>query len=337
MASDAPEITFDPVTKPSRAMRHKGPVFGELEEDILYTFSGKSSIALALRFYRQERMLEDRTAQILVPSWLGTPVYNTMQKYCFPTTVFNGRVRGIMVYHQWGFPQRLDAIQELCDKESLFLVEDCAHALESYYRGKRLGTFGDAGIFSLSKFFPSVLGGALWTRKKALSDFVKLSFGQDDAVFAKKIFVDRVAYDRAPTKKNSLELERNYIVYDHLSRCPSYSRACAAHEVANGVVEKRRLLYGLYKEAFADEKRLASLVQERVVPWVVPLFLEEGKLKRVVAALRDIKVKSDVYHFDVNRNMLDPQFVPCIPLPCHQKMSEEDVSRIIATVKKVAA
>ena len=45
----------------------------------------------------------------------------------------------------------MDTIQALCNNYNLFLIEDCAQAHFAEYRGKRVGTFGDAGTFS---FYP---------------------------------------------------------------------------------------------------------------------------------------------------------------------------------------
>jgi perosamine synthetase len=72
------------------------------------------------------------------------------------------RTRGVIVTHYFGFPQPdLRAIVELCRDHSLVLIEDCAHALYSTHLGRPLGTFGDAGIFSLWKTLPLPNGGAV--------------------------------------------------------------------------------------------------------------------------------------------------------------------------------
>ena len=42
----------------------------------------------------------------------------------------------------------MDGIMEVVDRHGLFLVEDCAHAYETFWDGKRLGTFGQISCFS---------------------------------------------------------------------------------------------------------------------------------------------------------------------------------------------
>ena len=72
------------------------------------------------------------------------------------------RTRAVILTHYFGFPQPdLPAIVELCRDHELVLIEDCAHALYSTHVGRPLGTFGDAGIFSLWKTLPLPHGGAV--------------------------------------------------------------------------------------------------------------------------------------------------------------------------------
>ncbi len=58
------------------------------------------------------------------------------------------RTSGIMPVHNGGFPANMDRIMEIADKHGLFVIEDCAHAHGSQWRGKGCGTFGSFGTFS---------------------------------------------------------------------------------------------------------------------------------------------------------------------------------------------
>jgi dTDP-4-amino-4,6-dideoxygalactose transaminase len=62
------------------------------------------------------------------------------------------RTRAILPVHLYGHPAEMDAIMELARKHNLKVIEDCAQALSSEYKAKRVGALGDAGCFS---FFPS--------------------------------------------------------------------------------------------------------------------------------------------------------------------------------------
>jgi len=58
------------------------------------------------------------------------------------------RTRAILPVHFAGRPCDMDALDELCRRHGLALVEDCAHAIETTYHGRHAGTFGDFGCFS---------------------------------------------------------------------------------------------------------------------------------------------------------------------------------------------
>ena len=58
------------------------------------------------------------------------------------------RTKVILPVHFAGRPCNMDRICEIADKYKLKIIEDCAHAIESEYHGKKTGTFGDYGCFS---------------------------------------------------------------------------------------------------------------------------------------------------------------------------------------------
>ncbi len=56
--------------------------------------------------------------------------------------------KAIVVVHYAGKACDMDPIMELCAKYNLFLIEDCAQAIDSTYKGKPLGSFGDFSAYS---------------------------------------------------------------------------------------------------------------------------------------------------------------------------------------------
>jgi len=59
--------------------------------------------------------------------------------------------RAIIPVHLYGLPAEMDEIMALADKHNLIVIEDCAQAHGAEYRGRKVGTIGDAGSFS---FYP---------------------------------------------------------------------------------------------------------------------------------------------------------------------------------------
>ena len=78
--------------------------------------------------------------------------------------------KAIIAVHMGGHPADLDRLQELCRKYDLRLVEDCAHAHGSEWRGRKVGAIGDIGTFSFqaSKLMTAGEGGMLVTNDDQL-------------------------------------------------------------------------------------------------------------------------------------------------------------------------
>ena len=59
------------------------------------------------------------------------------------------KTKAIMPVHLTGRPASLDKILEIADKNKIYLIEDAAQAIGAKYNGKKVGSFGIAGCFSL--------------------------------------------------------------------------------------------------------------------------------------------------------------------------------------------
>lgn len=82
------------------------------------------------------------------------------------TNIIDKKTRGIMVVDYFGFPARnFEEIQNICEKSSLFLIEDNAHSFLSRKGSRLLGTLGDIGISSLWKVLPVPNGAVLLLNK----------------------------------------------------------------------------------------------------------------------------------------------------------------------------
>ncbi len=82
------------------------------------------------------------------------------------------RTRAIVPVHMRGAPAAMDALAAIAVRHSLVLVEDVCQAAGASFRGRRLGTFGAAGAFSLqfNKIITTGEGGVLVTDRDDLYD-----------------------------------------------------------------------------------------------------------------------------------------------------------------------
>jgi dTDP-4-amino-4,6-dideoxygalactose transaminase len=68
------------------------------------------------------------------------------------------RTKVIMPIHIWGNAENMGKVKAIADKHKLKVVEDCALAIGATYNGKKVGQFGDLGIFSFGSTKPLQAG-----------------------------------------------------------------------------------------------------------------------------------------------------------------------------------
>lgn len=76
--------------------------------------------------------------------------------------------RAIIVVHPYGAVAPMDEILSIARKHDIAVIEDCSHAHGAKYKGKKVGTIGDIGCFSLqaSKLMTGIEGGVLITNNE---------------------------------------------------------------------------------------------------------------------------------------------------------------------------
>ena len=85
--------------------------------------------------------------------------------------VITRRTRAIIAVHLAGWPCAMDEIMTLAKKHKLAVIEDCAQAVGAFYKGRPVGSFGDAAAFSFCQ--DKILttggeGGMVVTNKKEI-------------------------------------------------------------------------------------------------------------------------------------------------------------------------
>ena len=137
--------------------------------------------------------------------------------------------KAIMPVHWGGRMANMEIITEIAKKHKLFVVEDAAQAMGSYYNKKHGGTFGDVAGYSAHPL----------KNLNALGDAGFLATDNDE--IAKKIKLYR---------NHGLESRDNCVMYGVNSRLDSLHAEILRMRLKklNSVVEKRRKNVSLYKE-----------------------------------------------------------------------------------------
>ncbi|MDQ3815608.1 MAG: aminotransferase class I/II-fold pyridoxal phosphate-dependent enzyme [Armatimonadota bacterium] len=187
-----------------RWLTNDGPLTRELEQRIAESVGVKHCIAMCNGTVALEiaiRALELK-GEVIVPSFTFiatahalqwqeiTPVFcdidpatHTLDP-CRVERMITPRTTGIIGVHLWGRACDVEALSQIARRHHLKLLFDAAHAFACSYRGRMIGSFGDAEVFSFhaTKFFNTLEGGAIVTNNDNLAKRIRLmkNFGFTD-------------------------------------------------------------------------------------------------------------------------------------------------------------
>jgi perosamine synthetase len=147
------------------------------------------------------------------------------------------KIAACVPMHTFGLPCRIDEIADICKEWNIFLVEDAAESLGSFYKGKHTGSFGNIGTFSFNgnKTVTCGGGGALITDNDELATKAKHLSTQAKVPHSWEFVHDEIGYNyRMPNLNAAL--------------------ACAQLEQLDDILKCKRNLANNYKEFFSTHK-----------------------------------------------------------------------------------
>ncbi|MDA4129746.1 MAG: DegT/DnrJ/EryC1/StrS family aminotransferase [Thaumarchaeota archaeon] len=149
------------------------------------------------------------------------------------------RTKAILVVHLFGQPAEMDPIMELARKHHLLVIEDCAEAYDAYYKGRRVGTFGDVALFSLqhSKHITTGEGGVVLMNSP---EMYSKAFGYSNMGSARGL--------------DAQESGHNFFTFGHNHRMSELSAAVGFSQLSKiGTFnERRRVLVRAIEEELKD-------------------------------------------------------------------------------------
>ena len=259
------------------------------------------------------------------------------------------RTRAIIPVHFAGHPCDMTPIQELADRHKLVIIEDAAHALESGYKGKKIGNLGNATAFSFyaNKNITTGEGGMLVTNDDALAETIRIMRLQG---------ISRDAWKRYGKSGFS---HWEHTLAGHKCNMSDLNASIGMHQIKK--VERfmalRKKYVSMYDRAFADVAELETLAVRDYAThahhlYVISLHLERLTIDRdgfldaiqstgIGVALHYVALHLQPYY--VKNFNTKPQDFPIasnyservISLPLYPKMSSADVERVIGTVKNL--
>jgi dTDP-4-amino-4,6-dideoxygalactose transaminase len=255
--------------------------------------------------------------------------------------------------HYFGFPGDVEGLRALATRRGVALVEDCALTLGGRHRGRPLGTFGDAALFSMRKMLLYPEGGALvvserwrnfrpawerrvssffsaprWAAQRAKYGYVRLTRGADPLRLVRAAPVGHM--DGNPVQTLSV-------------KAPSrFTTLRLAFTDVERLVALRRANYRWILERFPDSPALAPVYPELpggTTPYSFPLLVREGDRDTLRRALvRDGILGGAGWPespFDPSLGRTQALSATLVELPVHQALTRAQLERSIRCVESV--
>lgn len=185
------------------------------------------------------------------------------------------RTKAILVVHLFGHPVDMDPVLAVAKKHNLLVIEDCAEAHGAMYKGRKVGSLGDAGAFSFyaNKIITTGEGGMVTTNNQSLAETAKnlkgLAFGDTNKFMHKDI-----GYNYRMTNLQA-------------------AIGCAQLEKIEMIIEAKRRIARFYGAEFKNIQSLQLPVEKpyaRNVHWMYHILLQgkaSGKRREVMQKLHE--------------------------------------------------
>lgn len=246
----------------------------------------------------------------------------------------NKNTKVIVIVHLYGLVGNIDKIKDIIKGKGIFLIEDCAQAFGSSYKGEPIGTLGDISCFS---FYPTKNlatlgdGGAVWTKHIKNYEFIKKAkaYGEEKRYHSE--FVS--GHSRLPEIQAGIlnVYFKNY----------------------NQEFKKRATLANYYKKRIIKEGLLNFLRPLKSVDQSNPayhLFVVEAQKRDGLITFLEKEGISTLIHYPFPVHLV-PAFAylnygqksfpvaeklakNIISLPFHSLLTEKEIDTIVKTIKK---
>jgi len=297
--------------------------------EVIPFFSARSAMLTGLEAFGLSRLDE-----IFVPPYLSHCVLSTISRTVFPAMAPSPRTRAILVFHQFGFPQHIEVIEEIARKNRWIIINDCAHALFTETGERTLFDWGDLSIFSFAKIYPCGLGGGAVTNHTAIAKRLSEAASGNPWEAAEAFDFYREICEGCYGERTPLKIQSLYgYLPDIKPLAPQALEALPDSEVAiRSEKERRRRIYHQALEMFGN--RVPPDPSGGTVPFAIPIQGHEADLYRLTGNIRErLRMNAPVLYFDYAQNMLKPDYRKAIVLGCHDAWSEDRMTDIFRVVK----
>jgi dTDP-4-amino-4,6-dideoxygalactose transaminase len=247
----------------------------------------------------------------------------------------------ILPVHYAGIAPDMDRLGQLAKDHRLKIVEDAAQGLAATYKGRPLGTLGDAGCFSFheTKNVTCGEGGALALKDPALIDRAEIM---------REKGTNRRAYLRGAVDKYTWVSDgSSYVLSDVLAALLD-----AQLDRLDEIQRRRAVFAGMYREGLRDWAKDRGIRLTPILPGrgsndhlFYLLLPDEAQRDRAISRLREEGIQAAFHYVPLHsapfgRTLGGPVSLPVtdrvastlLRLPLHPLLEEREVARAIAAL-----
>lgn len=247
------------------------------------------------------------------------------------------KTKAIMPVHYCGNSCDMDSLFDIGRKHNIFIIEDAAHAFGSSYKGRRIGSFGDATCFSFDpiKNITCGEGGVVALSDDAIAEEIR----------RKRILgIDKDTWHRYKNERSWFYEVTTQGYRYHMSNINA-AIGLAQLRKLDMFIEKKKNIVKTYNESFRDMKgiNILKLNQNETAPFTYIIKVLDGRRDEMMDFLKAKGVGTGVHYIP---NHIQPYFshyarpMPVtekiwkeiLTLPLYFDMTENDVSLVIQSV-----
>jgi len=249
-----------------------------------------------------------------------------------------GRLKAIMPVHYGGLPCEMDGLLKIAKDRGILVIEDAAHAFGSTYKGRKIGTFGDATCFSFDpiKNITCGEGGAV---------AVKDSQAAQNIIKKRILGIDKDTWHRYKEERSWFyEVVTPGFRY-HMSNINA-SIGLAQLKKLDKFLEKKRGIVKKYDEAFRNLPELELLYRnyEETAPFNYVIKIKDGRRDEFLEYLNRNGVGAGINYIPNHLQPLFKDFKTRLPvtervakeiisLPLYFDMFDQDIDTVIDKVR----
>jgi perosamine synthetase len=240
------------------------------------------------------------------------------------------RTKAIIAVHLYGHPAKMDEILSISRKHNLFLIEDACEAHGALFKGKKIGSIGDIGVFSFygNKIITTGEGGMIVTNNRKIYDRVKLL--RDHAMSrSKKYFHSEVGF--------------NY-------RLTNIQAAIGLAQLENieHIIKRKIEIAHIYNKKLEDLEEIDLPPEEawaKNVYWMYSILVKEQERNRLIKGLSSIGIETRPFFIPmhrlppyrtIKRFPVSDKLSKCgINLPCFVEITPKQINYICDKVKEL--